>query len=202
MTNTQFTAQTNDIVDHRPVLARALDQTGTLITMTEPGRAADPTPCSDYDVATLIGHQQAVVRRIGAVVRGEPFTSVPMVVESTDWATDWEVGRTATDAALADADLSQVVALPWGEAPIAAALGTYVGELATHAWDLAAATGRIAELDPAIAEAALPVAQATIPAQIRELPDIPFGPVVEVGDDAPAYDRLVGWNGRNPQWAP
>ena len=196
------TAQPNDIVDHRPVLARALDQTGTLIAMTEPSQAGDPTPCSDYDVATLIGHLQAVVLRIGAVVRGEPFSSVPMVVESTDWAADWEAGRAAADAALGAAELGQVVALPWGEGPVAAALGTYVGELATHAWDLAVATGRVTELDPALAEAALPMARATIPAQIRELPDIPFGPVVEVADDAPAYDRLVGWNGRDPRWTP
>ncbi|GAA1511493.1 hypothetical protein [Nocardioides humi] len=32
--------------------------------------------------------------------------------------------------------------------------------------------------------------------------EIPFGPVVPVADDAPAYDRLVAWTGRDPQWQP
>lgn len=194
--------QTIQLIDHRPVLARALDQTGRLITGTDQSRGGDPTPCADFDVAALVGHQLAVVRRIGAVVRGEPFDSVPQLIESTDWAADWESGRTATDTALADADLSRQVTLPWGEAPIAAALGTYLSELATHAWDLAAATGRVADLDPAIAEAALPVAKQAIPAQIRHLPTTPFDPVVEVADDASAYDRLAGWNGRDPRWTP
>jgi len=30
---------------------------------------------------------------------------------------------------------------------------------------------------------------------------VPFGAVVEVPADAPAYDRLVGWLGRDPHWA-
>lgn len=192
--------QHTPIIDHRPVLARALDQTGVLIATTDPARAGDPTPCSEFDVGALVGHQLAVVQRIGSVVRGEPFSSVPHLIESTDWIADWDTARTATDVALAEADLSRVVTLPWGEAPIAAALGTYLSELATHAWDLAVATGRAADLDPAIAEIALPVAKAAIPAEIRQLPGTPFDPVVEVADGAPAYDRLAAWNGRDPGW--
>lgn len=196
------TARTGESIDHRPILGRALDQAGMLVTTTDPDRAGDPTPCSEYDVATLVGHLQAVVRRIGAVVRGEHFSSVPMVVPSTDWGADWESGRAGTDAALAAADLDQVVTVPWGEAPLGVALGTYVTELATHAWDLAVATDRVGELDPDIAEAALPIARIAIPAQIRALPEIPFGPVVEVAEDAPAHQRLAGWNGRDPHWVP
>ena len=29
-----------------------------------------------------------------------------------------------------------------------------------------------------------------------------FGPEVPVPPDAPAYDRLAGWFGRDPGWAP
>ncbi len=135
------------------------------------------------------------------MVRGEPFFSVPLVWESREWAADWAEGRATTDAALAAADLDRIVALPWGEAPVSAAVGSYVSELATHSWDLAVATGREADLDPGLAEASLPIARAKVPAAGRG-EGIPFDPVVEVPDDAPAYDRLVGWNGRDPRWRP
>lgn len=193
---------TNTTTDPRPLLARALDQAGELVSTTDPALAGSPTPCTEYDVAGLIGHLQGVVRRIGAVVNGQPFSSVPVDGVSTDWAGDWAAGRAGTDAALAAADLDRMVTVPWGEVPTAGAIGSYIGELATHAWDLAVATGRAGQLDPELAEVALPAAREKIPAHIRGLDGIPFAAVVEVADDAPAYDRLVGWNGRDPHWSP
>lgn len=203
MTTTENTqaASTDSATDPRPVLDQALDQMGRLITETDPSIAASPTPCSEYDVAALVAHLQAVVLRIGAVVRGEPFWSVPREVASTDWAEDWAAGRRATDTALAAADLDRLVTVPWGEVPLRGAVGSYVSELATHAWDLAVATGRVDRLDPLLAEAALTAAKAKIPAEPRG-DDIPFGPVVEVGPDATAYEQLVAWCGRDPRWTP
>jgi hypothetical protein len=41
------------------------------------------------------------------------------------------------------------------------------------------------------------VVQQFIPAERRGGP-VPFGQVVEIAADAPAYDRLAGWQGRKP----
>jgi uncharacterized protein (TIGR03086 family) len=188
--------------DPRPALASALDQIGRLIEGTDAGDGARPTPCDEWDVATLVEHLQAVVRRIAAVLDGQPFWSVPRTVESTDWVADWATGRAAADTVLADDDmLDREVTVPWGTVTGAGAIGSYIGELTTHAWDLAVATGRAGELDEALALAALPGAMAKIPAEPRG-EEIPFGPVVEVGPDATAYERLVAWEGRDPRWSP
>ncbi len=32
--------------------------------------------------------------------------------------------------------------------------------------------------------------------------DIPFAAIVEVGTDATAYEQLVAWGGRDPNWQP
>src|SRR5438094_601086 len=145
------TSTTAPAPDPRPHLARVLDQTEALVLATDPADGGRPTPCTDYDVRTLVEHLLAVVRRVGVVVRGEPFFSVPRVWPSTDWAADWARGRSETDAALATADLDRLVEVPWGTVPARAAVASYVGELATHSWDLAVATGRRHLLDEEIA---------------------------------------------------
>jgi hypothetical protein len=64
--------------------------------------------------------------------------------------------------------------------------------------------GRIpqtADLDPAIAERALAWARQMRRPEFRG-PDKAFGVEVAVPDDAPNYDRLAGWFGRNPDWSP
>src|SRR5664279_1331703 len=88
--------------DPRPLLGAALDQAGAIIATVTPAQANLPTPCDEYDVNQLIGHMQAVVRRIGVVLSGEPFWSVPRELESTDWTADWAAGRAATELSLAD----------------------------------------------------------------------------------------------------
>ncbi|AQP49003.1 TIGR03086 family protein [Tessaracoccus aquimaris] len=187
--------------DPRPPLAKALDQMGDLIATTDPSDADRPTPCADYTVGQLIDHVQAVVRRIGAVLAGEPFWSVPQSIPSRDWPADWAEGRRLTDAILADdSSMTREVELPWGKADGASAAASYIGELTVHAWDLAVATGRAEDLDPTLAVATLPGYQAMVPAE-RRGEGIPFDQVVETGPDAGPYERLVAWTGRDPGFA-
>ena len=186
--------------DPRPLLGAALDQAGAVIATVNPEQATLPTPCDDYDVNQLIGHMQAVVRRIGVVLSGQPFSSVPRQLESSDWLADWTAGRAATDAVLADDTcLTREVSVPWGTVDGASAAASYIGELSVHSWDLATALGKTDMLNDALATAALPAYMDKVPAEPRG-PEIPFGPVVEVGPDATPYERLVAWTGRDPRW--
>lgn len=190
------------VPDLRPVLAQALDQTERLVAQTSRADASGPTPCSEFTVAELIGHLLGVVSRIGVVAEGKPFhLAATTGITSDDWAGDWAARRSVTDASLDAADLGLTVTVPWGEVTVGQALASYISELATHAWDLAVATGRLDELDNALAAAALPAARAKIPAAPRG-GDIPFGPVIDTPADAPEYDQLVAWCGRDPQWRP
>lgn len=186
--------------DPRPTLARALDQAGDLIASTPLDLANRPTPDAEWTVGELIDHLQAVVRRIAAVLGGKPFDSVPRSIASTNWAQDWGQGRAAVDEVLADGSfLSRQVTVPWGEVDGASAAASYIGELSVHSWDLAVATDRGDQLDPALAAAALPATRAKIPAEPRG-GQVPFGPVVEVAEDAGPYEQLVAWAGRDPHW--
>jgi hypothetical protein len=90
-------------------------------------------------------------------------------------------------------------------------LTSYFSELTVHTWDLAAATGQHPHWDDAVVTAALESRQ-ILPAENRRAVfeeisaamgldevAIPFAEAVPVSDSAPAIDRLVAWNGRDPR---
>ena len=62
--------------------------------------------------------------------------------------------------------------------------------------DLRSQTGRIVRLDDEVAERGLAFMQQGLTADNR---GAAFGAAVEVPDDAPAYDRLAAFAGRDPR---
>jgi uncharacterized protein (TIGR03086 family) len=94
--------------------------------------------------------------------------------------------------------LDEVVELPFGKMPRSWFLGQQLGDMIIHGWDLAKATGQSVDVDPALSEQALEWGRGNLRPEYRGKD---FGPEVEVPDDAPAIDRLVGFFGRDPNWA-
>ena len=102
------------------------------------------------------------------------------------------------------------MALPWLQGNGATVLASYFSELTVHTWDLANATGQRPDWDDTVVDAAL-ASRDFLPADNRRalfeeisaamgLDEVamPFAERVPVPDDAPAIDRLVAWNGRDP----
>lgn len=151
----------------------------------------------------LLGHLVGVERRIAHIIGGGHPDEMPAHtrgVADTDWLSTWTEARAGLVTALADdAVLERSVVHPAGVMPARLALFVYVSELTVHSWDLARALGRDADLDPDLAETSFGPMRGALPAEPRGGP-IPFGPVIEVPADAPAYDRLLGWLGRDPHW--
>jgi uncharacterized protein (TIGR03086 family) len=183
----------------RPVYARATEQAVALIKTVRPEQLGDPTPCTEFDVRTLLSHVVGGTRRIAVVGEGgdglavRPFADE---VEDDDWAAAYDEARTRVLAAWAsDARMTAPVRVPWGEVPGAAALSGYVMELVTHTWDLSEALGHPLELDPELAEFALTIAQRALSADGRD-DSVPFGAVRAAAEGAGVYERLAGWMGR------
>jgi uncharacterized protein (TIGR03086 family) len=188
----------NLVNDPRPMLIRALDQTQQLMDTVGSEDLDLPTPCPEYDVSTLRGHLLSVVGRIDLALSGGNVLDIPSITTATDVMGTWKERRARLDATLVDDDvLGRICKLPWGTLPSAAAVAAYTGELTTHSWDLAKATGRLDQLDDELATYVLPLVHQFLPAEPRG-GHVPFGPVVPVADDASPYDRLAGWQGRQP----
>ncbi len=211
--NTSPTSSTtHHHIDPRPILDRAIATGGSVIARVQPDQLTAPTPCSEMDVRAMLGHLVSVLDRITALGQGEDSFAVTESPAPDDgWSDAWKTAAcSAADAWSGDAVLEQPMALPWIQGSGAEILTSYFSELTVHTWDLATATGQQPVWDDTVVTAAL-AAGDILPAENRlalfeeisaamGLDDvaIPFAEQVRIPDDAPAIDRLVAWNGRDP----
>jgi uncharacterized protein (TIGR03086 family) len=191
--------------DPRPGFFTAARIACDTVAGVSPAQLTDPTPCTDFDVRALLGHLVGVLHRIASVASGAPaIGQVPPVVGVPDdgWGAAARAALHEVEGAWADpAVLGREMRLPFGTLPGAAALASYTGELSTHTWDLAVATGQSPAWDEQVLTGALSAIHGKLPTAERP-PGVPFGDAVPVPDDAPIIDRLVAWQGRDPQWRP
>jgi uncharacterized protein (TIGR03086 family) len=168
------------------VLNRALDQMGDVLSVVHEGHLSSPTPCNDWDVSRLIAHILATPGNFLQMSRGEqPDWSAEKPLATDEWAGDF---RSSAD------DLIHY----WheqGDDANAGQVDWQTAEMAVHTWDLVKATGVHARLDPEVAERGLAfMSQGLTPENRGEA----FGPEVPVADDAPIYERLAAFAGRDP----
>jgi uncharacterized protein (TIGR03086 family) len=186
------------------LLERALDQTAEIVAAVGPEQSSLPTPCSGWDVGALVRHLVAQdLRNFTVAARGETADwQAPTEDPGDDWASAFREGARRLLDTWRRADLDQPVPMPGGaEAPLGSRASHQITELAVHGWDLARATGQTRELDPELAEHALAWSRPMLRPEFRG-PDKAFDLEVPVDGDAPAYDRLAGWFGRDPAWRP
>ena len=186
------------------LLGRALDQTAAVIGTIRQDQAEQATPCPDWDVRALVRHLVGQdLRNFMISARGEAADWQALPDElGADWEGEFQERAQALLEVWHTADLNRLVTVPGGgEAPLRSRVDHQITELAVHSWDLVRATGAPITLDPALAEHALTWSRTMLRPQFRG-PDKAFGDEVPVREDAPAYDRLVGWFGRDPSWTP
>jgi len=164
----------------------------------------DPTPCTDYTVADLRSHVVGWATAFGEGF-GDPEGQAPDAASIAVEGSGAEQVRAAGDAIVAGIEgggaerelkLADGMAMPGGMA-----LAMTLWEYQVHGWDLAKATGQ--DWVPADQ----PLESSITFADQMLTPDFqgegkPFGPRVDVADDAPALDRLVAMSGRDPEWSP
>ncbi|MFG1711100.1 TIGR03086 family metal-binding protein [Nonomuraea sp. M3C6] len=173
-------------------------------------RLDDPTPCADTPVAALLDHFMGLslaftwaARKTtppqdgpgpGAASAGhlDPQwrTLLPRrlgeLVEAWRDPIAWE-GMTEAGG----------VTMPAGQMAMVA-----LDELVLHGWDLARATGQPYMCNPADTAAVLAFTSASARPEQAAGREGLFGPVVEVPEDASAFDRALGFAGRDPAWTP
>lgn len=182
----EMTSVTPDSNDVR-VLGLALDQAGDVLEHVHEGRLGDPTPCSEWDVATLADHLVEGPARFLMMMRGE----------EPDWSaapphiTDGWAGAFRSHADDLIHAWHQIQAAG-GDAPFPP--GMQVAEFAVHTGDLASAIDfPVDQLDAQVAEAALAFLEGALKPEFRG--DV-FAPERPAPPGATPYAALAAFAGR------
>lgn len=192
------------VVDLEPAAQRMAD-----LIKGVPDELLDrPTPCRDYTLGDLLDHVAGLTLAFTAAATkatagiGSHAPSADASRLGEDWRTriprDLAGLVTAWRDPAAWTGRTQVggVELPGEVAGIVA-----LDELVIHGWDVARASGQAYDCDDRtldvvhgfVADFAGPGHEAA-----RERL---FGPVVQVPDNAPLFDRVIGLTGRDPTWS-
>jgi uncharacterized protein (TIGR03086 family) len=179
---------------------RALDQTASIVAGVKLDQLVLPTPCTEWDVRTLLEHLIGGNWRFAALAEGGTlhYSSETEDVVGDDPAAEYERSAEALKQAWRKPSrLGQVYELPIGPLPGEAALTLHVVETITHGWDLAQATGQTPRYDDDIVEQATMFARSA-----HERGVVPrgttFAAPVDCPDNLPAIDRLAAFLGREP----
>jgi len=179
---------------------QAVDESVRLVAGVKPDQMNRSTPCSGWDVRTLINHMASGNTRFVALVSsGERMSRQPNpgdLLGDDPTGAYWRSAEEAKQAWGDPALLDQMFDLPFGHLPGRAALGMRLIEMVTHGWDLGKATGQRTQFNPGAVQLALDLARSSLPED--RPPDMPFAAPVPVPDDASDMDRFAAYMGRTP----
>ena len=192
------------VVDLEPATRRMAD----LISAIPDERLDRPTPCPAYTLGDLVDHVGGLTLAFTAAATktfGDASAQGPSG-DASRLGDDWRTRIPRDLAALAEAwrdpaawsGMTQAGGL---ELPGEVAGLVALDELVVHGWDVARASGQPYDCDRRSLEAVHGfVAQFSGSGQEAAREGL-FGPVVEVPEDAPLLDRVIGLTGRDPAWS-
>jgi uncharacterized protein (TIGR03086 family) len=130
----------------------------------------DDTPCSEWDVRTLVQHLLSEQRWVSPLLAGltiaqvgDRFEGDLMGDDPSQWAGLLAMSIDEAHEAVAQPNaLAQTVHLSYGDAPAAEYVMQLTADLAIHSWDLARATGQDDTLDGDIVALLLPWTDASV----------------------------------------
>jgi uncharacterized protein (TIGR03086 family) len=174
-----------------------------LVAGVRPEQWHDDTPCSEWDVRTLVHHLLSEQRWVPPLFEGMTIEQIGDRFDGDlmgDDASTWPVLLTSSiaeaHAAVAQPGaLEQTVHLSFGDTTGLEYVIQLTADLAIHAWDLARATGQDETLDPDTVALLIPWTEAN--ADLVAGSGM-FGTQIDTGPDAPDDVRLLGLLGRRP----
>jgi uncharacterized protein (TIGR03086 family) len=179
------------------------------LAAVRPDQWSNQSPCEAWNARDVVGH---IITMHGYMVRPLDRGLSPAPSAEDDPLGAFKAARADVEAVLDDPELARVGCdTPNGPRTVEQQIDEVVSDdLVLHGWDLAGATGQDDTTDPEDVER-LWSATVAIPAERMAKYRTPgafgpgvevFGPEVKVPEDAPLQDRLLGFLGRDPGWAP
>jgi uncharacterized protein (TIGR03086 family) len=148
-----------------------------------------PTPCDDWNVATLLNHMLETQRYFLGAARAEdasPPSPNPPDLIGADPVADFDAAR---------AEMLRAYGVPGVIDKTGPSLGIAFSDLLLHGWDLAKATAQDATMPEGLPAAAFQMIHGRFTDDQRKGV---FKPEVKAAADASAQDKLLAYTGRDP----
>ena len=179
--------------------ARALDETGRVVTGIPADRWQSATPCDGWDVHSLLNHLVAGNLWAAELAAGGTIAAVGDRLDGDLLGSDPSGAyKASADAAAAvfrkPGALDAPCAVSYGPVPGSVYAGHRFLDVFVHGWDLAVATGQDAALDPALMRACREVIEPQL-AAFRGAGA--FGAELPAPAGATAQDRFLAMLGRH-----
>ena len=177
---------------------RAHHHFGELVHQVEDEQWSHQTPCTDWDVRTLVNHLVYEARWAPPLLEGQTIEQVGSRLDGDLLGDDPKAAyddalSVASAAAAAPGALDGTVQLSFGETPAAEYLSQLTGDFVVHGWDLARAIGADETIDPDLVEFVRKGAEPQ--AELLAASGM-FDPPIDVGEDADPQTRLLAMFGR------
>ncbi|MFZ0216644.1 MAG: TIGR03086 family metal-binding protein [Candidatus Dormiibacterota bacterium] len=191
---------------------RAFDEhavalSGDAVAAAAPSDLDRPTPCAGWQLRDLLAHMTAQHRGFAAAARGrgDERGIWDARAASEDPAGDYAAAArevVAAFAGLREADAMLLPELAPAPFPAPVAVSFHCVDYAVHAWDVARSLGRPLTVSDDLAGVALEIALRVPDNEARRGPGTAFQRSLPARDDAPVFERVLTWLGRDPAWAP
>jgi uncharacterized protein (TIGR03086 family) len=177
---------------------RAAGRFGAHVHTVREGQWNDPTPCTDWDVRTLVNHVAVEQLWVPPLVAGSTVADVGDRLDGDQLGADpvaaWDAALEASLAAFGGAGaLEGTVTLSRGEMPTSDYCWEMTTDALIHSWDLARGIGADDTLDAELVDL---VYERTLPFVDELQKTGMFAPPVPVPDDAPPQTKLLAIFGR------
>ena len=183
-----------DLLD---ALSQTFDHTTKIVAGVQNDQLNQPTPCTQWDVRSLLSHMFGVVANIGRGASGqELLADVNSFPLEADRAAQFRAEADRTLAAWTARGLEGEVNIGAGPMPAQAGLSINLLDTATHSWDIARATGQDGNLPDELATTVLAASRGVVSDDVRKFAGI--DPAVSVAAGASPTDQLAAFLGRRP----
>jgi uncharacterized protein (TIGR03086 family) len=180
------------------IYRRAVEEFGRRVEAIDDDQWTNPTPCTEWDVHTLVNHVMNEDKWVPPLLAGETIQQVGDRFDGDLLGADpqaaWkETKASALDAVSQPGAMERTVSLSRGPSDADGYIVEVAADNVVHAWDLAMGIGGDTTLDPELVEFAY---EANRPYADGARAYGVFGPEVKVAEDADLQTRLLGMLGR------
>jgi uncharacterized protein (TIGR03086 family) len=187
-------------MDSKKLFEQALEQANGCIKHVHADQLTNDTPCSEWDLRTLINHMVYELLWMPGLLLGKTIDEIGNKYDGDllgeDIRASWKRASRAALDAVERADPEMVVHLSYGDIPAVDYIHEVGNDMCIHGWDVDQSTNCNLIIDSKLAKA---IYESMYPRKEEMAASGIFGSALTVAGDATIQNKLLALYGRRPE---